>query len=119
MKIILATSFYEIKGYSPYIISILNSVKVLEELKIKWDYYEVSGDSYVDRAKNSLVHRFLESDATHLFMIDSDLAWNTEGFARIISAGLGGAEVVGGVYPNKNNWDTYGCMPIMTIEEKT
>lgn len=111
MKVVIATPFYEVKAYSPYIPCLLNSVRVLGELGIPWDYYELSGDSYVDRAKNSLVNRFLQSDYTHLFMIDSDLAWDVEGFARVIRAGLIGAEVVGGAYPNKNNWDTYGCIP--------
>lgn len=113
MKVVICTPFYEVKAYSPYISSLLNSIRVLDELKIEWDYHELSGDSYVDRAKNTLVNRFLEIDATHLFMIDSDLAWDIKGFARIIKAGLMGAEIVGGAYPNKNNWDSFGCIPLM------
>ncbi len=110
MKLVIATPFYEIKAYSPYIVSLMNSIRVLEEMGIEYDYYELSGDSYVDRAKNSLVNKFLESDATHLFMIDSDLAWDIEGFGRILKASMAGIEVVGGAYPNKNNWNTYGCI---------
>lgn len=117
MKLVVATPFYEVKAYSPYIVSLINSIKVLEELKIEYDYYELSGDSYVDRAKNTLIHRFLESDATHIFMIDSDLSWETKGFGRILKAGLMGAEIVGGVYPNKNNWRSYGCIPLLKDNE--
>lgn len=112
LKIAIATPFYEIKGYSPYISSLVKSIRMLEKLGLEYDYYELSGDSYVDRAKNSLAHRFMQSDCTHLFMIDSDLAWDEDGFGRIIRAGAMGAEVVGGAYPNKNNWDTFGCIPI-------
>lgn len=112
LKIIIATPFYEVKAYSPYIRCLINSMRVLEELRVEWDYYELSGDSYVDRAKNTLVHKFLEGHGTHLFMIDSDLSWGVEGFARIINAGIWGAEVVGGAYPNKNNWETFGCIPV-------
>ena len=90
----------------------MNSIRVLQEMKIEYDYYELSGDSYVDRAKNSLVDHFLKSDGTHMMMIDSDLEWDTEGFARLLKASLIGAEVVGGSYPNKNNWTTFGCMPM-------
>ena len=112
MKLVIATPFYEVKAYSPYIVSLINSIRVLNELDIEWDYYELSGDSYVDRAKNSLIHRFLEDkDATHIFMVDSDLAWDVDGFARVLKAALAGAEVVGGAYPNKNNWSTYGAIP--------
>lgn len=113
-KLAIATPFYEVKAYSPYIVSLLESMKVLNELKIDYDYIQISGDSYVDRAKNSLVHRFLQSEGTHLMMIDSDLSWDAKGFMRLLKASILGAEVVGGTYPNKNNWDTFGVIPIKT-----
>lgn len=112
MKVVVATPFYEVKAYSPYITSLVSSIRALEQMRMDYDYYELSGDSYVDRAKNTLVHRFLQSDYTHIFMIDSDLAWSVDGFLKIIKAGMLGAEVVGGVYPNKNNWSSYGCIPM-------
>jgi len=113
-KIVIATPFYEVKAYSPYITSLIDSIRALHMAEIAYDYYELSGDSYVDRAKNSLVHQFLESDASHILMIDSDLKWNVGGFLRIVRAGLvHGAEVVGGAYPNKNNWETFGCLPLI------
>ncbi len=111
MKLLIATPFYEVKGYSPYIVSLMQSVKVLNELEIEWDFAEISGDSYVDRAKNSLVHKFLKSDFTHLLMIDSDMWWDFEGFARMIKDALEGFEVVGAAYPCKNNWSFFGCIP--------
>jgi len=108
----IATPFYEVKGYSPYISSLAESFRALNELGVKYDYYELSGDSYVDRAKNSLINKFMKSEFTNILMVDSDLAWNIKGFLRIIKAGMLGAEVVGGAYPNKNNWATYGCIPL-------
>ena len=116
MKLVIATPFYEVKAYSPYITALLNSVKALNELNIEWDYYQLAGDSYVDRAKNTLVHKFMESDNTHLFMIDSDLNWDVKGFMRLIMAAKAGADVVGGTFPNKNLWNTFGVQ-IMTDEE--
>jgi hypothetical protein len=111
MKIVIATPFYEVKAYSPYIVSLIDSIRLLQEAGIDYDYYELSGDSYVDRAKNSIVHRFLQSDATHLMMVDSDMQWDVNGFARILKAAIAGAEVVGAAYPCKNNWEFYGCVP--------
>jgi hypothetical protein len=113
MKLVIATPFYEVKAYSPYIVSLVNTIRLLNEAGIEYDYYELSGDSYVDRAKNSIVHRFLQSDATHLMMIDSDMAWDINGFARVLKAAVMGAEVVGAGYPCKNNWEFYGCVPNM------
>jgi hypothetical protein len=109
--LVIATPFYEVKAYSPYVSSLVNSINVLHELKMPFDYYELSGDSYVDRAKNALVHRFLKSEFSHIMMIDSDEAWDVEGFCRVIRAAMAGAEVVGAAYPCKNNWEFYGCIP--------
>jgi hypothetical protein len=89
----------------------LNSVKFLTDAGIEWDFYNLAGDSYVDRAKNSLVHKFLESDATHIMLIDSDMEWEVNGFGRIIKAALAGFELVGAAYPCKNNWQFFGCIP--------
>lgn len=113
-KLAIATPFYEVKAYSPYITSLIQSIRVLNELQIEWDWWEISGDSYVDRAKNTLVHQFMQdSDFTHLMMIDSDLAWDVEGFIRVLKGALAGAEVIGGAYPNKNNWETFGAIPLL------
>lgn len=117
MKLMIATPFYEVKAYSPYIVSLLISLKFLGDSGIEWDYIEVSGDSYVDRAKNSLMDQFLRSDSTHLFMVDSDMSWDVTGFARIVKDCLAGFEIVGAAYPCKNNWDFFGCIP--RIDEKT
>ena len=110
-KLMISTPFYEVKAYSPYLVSLIDSTRVLYELKIEWTYQQISGDSYVDRAKNSLVHSFLKSDYTHMMMIDSDHAWDIEGFARLLKDSMAGAEVVGAAYPCKNNWESYGCCP--------
>jgi hypothetical protein len=110
MNLVIATPFYEVKAYSPYVVSLIDSIRVLNELDIPHDYYELSGDSYVDRAKNALVHRFLQSDATHIMMIDSDMAWDVKGFGKLLKAAIAGCEVVGAAYPCKNNWEFYGCM---------
>jgi hypothetical protein len=112
VKLAIATPFYEVKAYSPYIVALINSLKVLDELGIAYDYYELSGDSYVDRAKNTLIDKFLKGDCTHILMIDSDLSWDVPGFARLIKDALAGAEVIGGGYPNKNNWTTFGVIPM-------
>jgi hypothetical protein len=116
MKLAICTPFYEIKGYSPYITSLMQSVQVLHALGIEFEYYEISGDSYVDRAKNTLAHRFMESDATHLFMIDSDMAWTATGFAKMIKNALHGFEVIAAAYPCKNVWEFFGCIP--KLDEK-
>lgn len=110
-SLVIATPFYSVTAFAPYIVSLIDTIRALDELKVKHTYYQVTGDSYVDRAKNAIVHQFLKSDYTHLFMVDSDEAWDVAGFARVLRAAMSGCEVVGAAYPCKNNWEFYGCIP--------
>lgn len=108
-KFFIATPFYELKGYSPYIESLLNSLTGLaryaKETGIEFEFHHVSGDSYVWRARNTLADRFLKSDCSHLIFIDSDESWEPEGLYRLMKAD---ALVVGAAYPVKNNWQHFG-----------
>jgi FkbM family methyltransferase len=56
------------------------------------------GDSLVSRARNKLVKAFLDSEATHLLFIDTDLIFSPEHVARIVSHG---EPIVAGLYPKK------------------
>lgn len=106
-KLIIATPFYEMKGFSPYIQSMVATAVLLERLNVNWDFWPLSGDSYVDRARNTICAKFLESDATDLLFIDSDEAWEALGILRVLQAKY---EVVGGSYPVKNNWNQWGAV---------
>lgn len=116
-KLVIGTAFYEVKAYSPYVTSLVDTIKALDFIKLPWDYYELSGDSYVDRAKNSLVNRFMDdAEASHLMIIDSDESWDVKGFLRVLRAAMCGAELVGGSYPCKNNWGFFGCIPKTMVD---
>jgi hypothetical protein len=117
-KLWIGTCFYEVKGFSPYITSLVSTIRALEVMKLPWEYKEISGDSYVDRAKNALLNAFLDDqEATHFFMIDSDESWDPESFLRVLRAAMCGAELVGGSYPCKNNWGFFGCVPKKEVGE--
>ncbi len=108
-KFYIATPFYELKGYSPYIKSLVDSLVGLatyaKQTGIEFEFHHVSGDSYVWRARNALADRFLKSDCSHLIFIDSDESWEPEGLYRLMKAE---APVVGAAYPVKNNWQHFG-----------
>ncbi len=112
-SLVIASAYYEVKAYSPYISSLMSSLRVLQEAGIKYLYIDVSQDSYVDRAKNTLVNVFLKSDYTHLMIIDSDLEWEVEGFGRLIQAAMQGAEMVGGAYLVKSAFLEYAVSPFV------
>ena len=107
-KYLFATPFYEVKGYSPYILSMFQTVYALaRHTSVQFEFNELSGDSYVWRARNLLAENFLRSDATDLFFIDSDHGWSLESIMRMLKADV---DVVGGAYPTKNNWEHYSVV---------
>lgn len=92
-------------GFAPYISSIIQTAKVLDAAGIEWDFWEHSGDSYVDRARNNICSRFLSTSFTDLLFIDSDMSWDPIGLQHILSSPY---ELTGAAYPCKNNWDIFG-----------
>jgi glycosyltransferase involved in cell wall biosynthesis len=108
-KVIIATPFYELKGFSPYISSMVHVVKLLTQMGVEFEFWELSGDSYVHRARNTICARFLEDPAaTDLFFIDSDMQWNPEALVNMIFLP---EDVIGGSYPVKNNWASWTSIP--------
>jgi glycosyltransferase involved in cell wall biosynthesis len=115
MKVIIATPFYEMRGFSPYIYSLTHTIRLLTRMGIEHEYWELSGDSYVDRAKNTLMTKFLEDqDATDLFIIDSDMQWDPAGFIGML---IQPEEVVVGSYPQKNAWGRFTSTPELVTDE--
>jgi glycosyltransferase involved in cell wall biosynthesis len=108
-KLVIATPFYEMKGWSPYISSLVATTKLLAQAGIDFDYWELSGDSYVERAKNTIMTKFLEdAEATHLLMIDSDMQWDAVAVLKMLTFP---DEVVVGSYPQKNSWGRWTSLP--------
>lgn len=109
MKVVIATPFYELKGFSPYITSLQATLRLLTASGIDWRFMELSGDSYVHRARNTMCDAFLQDpDATDLFFVDSDMSWNPEAFVHMC---LQPEELVGGAYPVKNCWEAWTSIP--------
>lgn len=67
---------------------------------IDFDFETISGESLITRARNELVARFLESDATDLFWIDADIGFDWVNAVRLVKAPY---PVVGGVYRLKGD----------------
>jgi hypothetical protein len=114
MKVIIMTPFYEMKGFSPYIHSMVYTINLLTAHGIQFEFCELSGDSYVDRAKNTLFNKFLEDpDATDLFMIDSDMQWNPDAVLKMLALP---EPIVVGSYPQKNAWGRWTTTPKLVAD---
>lgn len=103
-KVVLATPFYNLQAWSPYVQSLLQTVQVLDRMKISHEFWPIHGDSYVQRARNTICAKFMESDATDLFFIDSDESWDVISFLRVLLAPFA---IVGASYKMKNNWEAW------------
>lgn len=110
MKLIIATPFYNSQGWSAYISSLVKTVMLLAKIpELELDFWNLSGDAYVWRARNSIANRLLEQEPedAQLFFIDSDEGWNLEGFVNVLKRDV---DVVGAGYPCKNQWGFFGCI---------
>lgn len=108
-KLIIATPFYSVSGFSPYIYALVHTVRALTQAGIEFEYWHPSGDAYVQRVKNTIFTKFLEDvEATDLLMIDSDMEWEIGGVLKMLMLP---EELIVGSYPQKNSWDLWTSRP--------
>lgn len=62
---------------------------------------QIAGSSILPRARNSLIARFIESDCTDFLFLDTDVTFKPEDILRLMAIATN-KDVVGGVYPKKN-----------------
>jgi glycosyltransferase involved in cell wall biosynthesis len=111
-KLIIATPFYSVSGFSPYIYALQQTMRVLSKADIDLDYWHPSGDAYVQRVKNTIMSKFLEDpEATDLLMIDSDMEWDVQALLRML---MMPEELIVGSYPQKNAWELWTSKPKFT-----
>lgn len=103
-KVAIATPFYNLQAFSTYIHSLVETTKALTALDIRWEFWPLHGDSYVQRARNTICGKFLDSDFSDLFFIDSDQDWDVAAVLRVLLAPF---DIVGASYKMKNNWDAW------------
>lgn len=74
------------------------AMKLMAEFSVNCKVQPFVGDSLIPRCRNTISRAFLQSDCTHLLMIDSDLVFSNDHIKRILSHD---EDVVGGFYPKK------------------
>lgn len=108
-KLIIATPFYNCQGFSPYIASLVETIRVLGKVGIEFEYWNPSGDAYVQRVKNTILNQFLHTrDATDLLMVDSDMEWHVDGLLEMMMCE---EDIIVGSYPQKNSWGLWSSRP--------
>jgi glycosyltransferase involved in cell wall biosynthesis len=108
-KLIIATPFYSVSGFSPYIYALQLTCKALTQAGLEWEYWHPSGDAYVQRVKNTIFSKFIEDpEATDLLMIDSDMEWDVGALLKMLSLP---EDLIVGSYPQKNSWHMWTSRP--------
>ena len=88
-------------GVSPkYVISLIETRGRLREMGISSMLKFLPGIALVSYARNELVSAFRASQATHLLMIDADIAWTTETVLRLLKRSKT-SDFVGGAPPHR------------------
>ena len=96
--IFIATPCYGGACGEPYLRSMVELSGFLAKSNINYMFTTLVNESLVSRARNKILRKFLDSDATHLFFIDSDIRFN---YADVVRLVLHDKDVVVGAYPLK------------------
>src|SRR5499427_3200714 len=112
MRVMFATPCY-ISGVS------MNYVASIFSLALDSTYVglpcilHLHSESLITRGRNKIVLKFLSEESfTHLFWIDSDIAFNSQSVFRLL---LADRDIAAGVYPMKRfNWPSQGLPTGMT-----
>lgn len=103
VKLYVATPCFGCQMSVAYMVSILNLQAACVQRGVECFIDFIGNESLVERARNILAARFLESDATHLLFIDADIGFSPNAVFRLLDSGK---DVVTAVYPKKAlNWD--------------
>lgn len=100
----LATPCYGGLVHHAYMGSVIRLLQAAPGMGLRVSVELLGNDSLVQRARNTLVAKFLAmDDASHLLFIDGDIAFETGQIARMLGFG---EDVVAGMYPLKMiHWD--------------
>ena len=106
-KIFVAIPCYDKKVFVPCVQGLMKAMKVLIENNISSDVCFEVGLPYVTMARNNLIRKFMESDATEIIFIDADIGFQPDDFKMLIGAN---EEVIAGIYPKKQAEDVFPVM---------
>jgi len=110
IRAFVATPAYDGKVDSDFAMSIAEATMVAQALGIPVQCAFMRNGAFIELARNTFCQLFLDSDATHLFFIDSDLRFEARAFVSLLQAGR---PVCAGVYRRRQEPEDY---PVRYIE---
>lgn len=98
-KILISTPAYDRKVDVPYMLSILDTTRLLEAEGYEVHIQIPMQGSLLVHSRNKILQRFIELECDYALLVDSDLGWEPESVLRLIAADK---EISGGVYPARD-----------------
>ena len=103
MKICIATPMYGGNAKSVYVACLQGLQNQLAQAGHTSYHLSMTNESLITRARNTLAHEFLKTDADALLFIDGDHGFNPEHIVKMVESGK---DVIGAIYPMKSiNWE--------------
>lgn len=101
--ITIATPMYGGICHNAYLKSLFALTNMLSQKGYKVNYSEISNESLITRARNTLTEIFLRTGNDYLLFIDSDQGFNAPGIVRMIEEDV---DLIGAAVPMKGiNWE--------------
>jgi hypothetical protein len=97
-NIFVATPMYGGMCIGNYAAALMQLPLVCSHSGVKMYYTYMMNESLITRARNSLAHDFLASDATHLMFIDADIGFNPHDIIEMLKRDV---DICCGLYPKK------------------
>ena len=103
MKLFIATPMYGGNCKGVYTASLISLMFALAKAGHDTIYSKIYNESLITRARNSMVHEFMKTDADAMLFIDSDHGFEADDILKMIESGK---QLIGAIYPMKNiNWE--------------
>lgn len=98
-KVMIGTPAYDGRVHVPFAIALAETTCLLLNSGVQVSYNITTSGSLLVAERNRILKLFLQSDATHLLCIDSDLGWVPQVVLKMI---LAEKEFIAGVYPSRD-----------------
>ena len=99
-KVFLATPAYDGKVNVQYAIALAETHTLLASKGIEFQVQIHCSGSLLTAERNRLLEKFVESDATHMLCVDSDLGWPAPAVLAMLAHDV---DFVGGIYPTRKD----------------
>lgn len=101
-KVFIATPAYGGNCSILYMRNMIDLVIALSQNGYDSMFYDLSNESLINRARNNLTKKFLDTDSDYLLFIDADQGFNAAGILRMLKEDV---DVIGATVPLKEiNW---------------